>query len=846
MNKNRLLLFFSGLLGLAFSFSIECANSAGFALTFDQEGRIVVVGQTNNIDNNSLDIAIARYHPDGSLDISFNPTGSQPGTLTFGTPTRDESARAVVIDEENRIVVVGTSSTSLNDQWEIVRFNEDGSLDTTFNSGGLNSNQPGVVLLQIETFDTARSVVLDSLGRIIVAGTTNDGILTEAAVARFTEAGILDTTFGGNNGGRAGIFQFILDSNMSEANGIAITADDELYIAGSFNNTLITQFLVFKLTLDGVLDTTFTGVDSPPGTAILSIQGINDSAFAIEIDSSGRIVAGGQSNALVGFSEFALVRYLPSGALDTSFNPTPTTSGIVITQVGTRSSAIASLAFDSLNAIVVTGVSSALNGTINQDISTTVRYTESGLLDTTFGIGGIVTTGIPTSVETFTNPGGAGTGIIVGPDDILYTSGFSFDGVQDNFTTISYLSSGALNPVFNPVNPGIVITVFGNAVQLGNGIPYVVPDVATISPTILENVFYPVIPVEPTIDIKSPLITNDYQPYLRGTATPQSIVRIYLNDIPIFSVLAGFKGDWEAVLPPLQDGTYVVTASALNPFTGLSLSSLPLTLTISTEPPPPPAILNPFPGQKFLNDSIVVSGKSGPSQDITVFIDKAPRGMVRATKAGVWSLPVGPLPSGEHIVSAVATDQAGNTSPLAQEIPFILSSRLPVAPRILSPKNAALLKDARVRVSGDAPSGSSVNVFVNDRLEKTVKASAQGLWSLDLPPLNNGLYRIRAASLDGKRSSETVSITVSLPESQSPQAAIVLKNGYIQGRASPGSIITLFEGERQLGRVVANPYGIWSYGPLAKEGPKAPTALSISIADKTGAIRSVVKQTVVL
>ncbi len=107
MEKNRFILFLIGLLATAFFTHLEGANSAGFALVRDSTGRVIVVGQTNNIDNGTLDIALARYNPDGSLDATFNSSGVQPGTIIFGTSTRDETANAVTIDQNGKIVVVG-------------------------------------------------------------------------------------------------------------------------------------------------------------------------------------------------------------------------------------------------------------------------------------------------------------------------------------------------------------------------------------------------------------------------------------------------------------------------------------------------------------------------------------------------------------------------------------------------------------------------------------------------------------------------------------------------------------------------------------------------------------------
>ena len=174
-----------------------------------------------------------------------------------------------------------------------------------------------------------------------------------------------------------------------------------------------------KLAANGALDSTFTGANSPPGTALLSVPGnISDSALAVGIDSQGRIVAGDVLSQQV-LESLRLHAFFQPEPSDGSFNSL-VTPGIVLTPFGQNSASISSLAFDSLNNIVVTGAS---NPSTN-DVFTTARYTD-GLLDQTFGIGGIVQTNIPLSVQSFANSGSSGTGIVVGPDDSLYVSGSS-------------------------------------------------------------------------------------------------------------------------------------------------------------------------------------------------------------------------------------------------------------------------------------------------------------------------------------------------------------------------------------------------------------------------------------
>ncbi|MBA3752059.1 hypothetical protein H0X06_04675 [Candidatus Dependentiae bacterium] len=839
--KKTVFRFFSMLILTMFSFNkLEGGSSRAQALVIDNNRKIVVVGEMNNTNNGTLEFAIARYNRDGSLDATFNPLGELPGTVTVGSPTRDDSINAVAIDQNNKIVVAGVSDSQLNAQWQIARFNENGTLDITFNPLGIGSGQAGVVLLQITVFDTATGVAIDSQNRIVVSGSTNDGLLVNAAVARFNEVGTLDTTFNPAST-IPGVFTLNLDENLTTGNALVIDDEDSIFVSGFAKTTLTSRFLVFKLTENGLLDPAFTGLSSPAGTALLSIQGLDDRAFTIGIDSNGRIVVGGYSTEPVGITDFALVRYLPTGILDPTFDLV-TNTGIVLTTFSPNSAAIDSLTFDNQDNIVVTGFS---NNGFN-DAFTTARYTQSGALDTTFGLNGIVVSNISPAVEEFRAVGNAGTGVVVDQNGLIFVSGFSFDGVQDNFTTLNYLPSGIFNPFFNPLNPGVVITAFGTSIPLGNGSPYVIAsDTTGVSPEILENVVYPVVPIEPKISAEGPLITNDFQPFLRGISSPNSIVTLFLNDIPLMTVLSDFKGEWQALLPALLDGTYAVTASATNPVTGLSLSSLPISLTISTQPPEPPVILTPQARQKIRGATVFIGGKAGPSQQIMIVIDRIKQGVVKTDKVGAWSFTSGPLLSGAHLVSASALDNAGNISAPSEEIPFFIDTGVQPAPRILSPRNAAVIPSAALLLEGEAQAGSSVVVYLNEKIVKTVTADPRGRWSLQLPPLSNGNHRIYATTMK-KLSSEIITVTVNDQPAPLNRRAPLRLRGPIQGEANPGSIITLFLNRRRIGQVVANAQGAWSYSPPSDTIKPGVYQLSLSIADKNGSVSSFVEKNVEL
>ena len=269
------------------------------------------------------------------------------------------------------------------------------------------------------------------------------------------------------------------------------------------------------------------------------------------LDAENRIVLAGNSTIGVNESDFALLRVLPSGVLDVTFNasvPAPGVRGVVITPISGNLDSITGLAFDPNQNIVVTGytVVNQMGIGDQNDAFTTARYLPSGHLDPTFNSGilgstpGIVITNLVAS-QSFANNNNAGTGIAISAANEIYVTGFSFDGSQQNFTTINYLPTGLLNTtVFDPTGttPGVVFTMFGPELIPGNGVPiFVGGDTSALGPQVLDELRYPPSLVIPTIDNAGSLIFNDFAPFLSGTAAPEAALTLYANEMPVIKCM---------------------------------------------------------------------------------------------------------------------------------------------------------------------------------------------------------------------------------------------------------------------------------------------------------------------
>ena len=131
------------------------------------------------------DLALVRYNPDGTRNTSFG-TGGIVTTDIFGDA---DQAEAVAVQPDGKIVVAGLAAkiVGTSSDFVLARYNPDGTLDQSFGSHGIVTKDFGGE-------DAAVAVAIASNGKIVVAGPASDHI----ALARYTTNGNPDLTFGSN------------------------------------------------------------------------------------------------------------------------------------------------------------------------------------------------------------------------------------------------------------------------------------------------------------------------------------------------------------------------------------------------------------------------------------------------------------------------------------------------------------------------------------------------------------------------------------------------------------------------------------------------------------------------
>ncbi len=306
--------------------SVTIGNGSGaraHTVGIQSDGGIIVAGfaYVGSGGNFSADFAVARFLPTGALDTTFGTNGKAITPIGTG----DDVINELAIQTDNRIVVVGTARVGSTGDFAVARYNPDGSLDTSFSFDGKLITPVGL------NDDTANALTLHS-GKIVVAGSAYMGGNYDFAVVRYNSDGMLDTTFDTD-----GKTTTPIGAGADTGNGLAVQADGKILVAGTSDNGTDTDFAVVRYNPDGSLDASLFASDfgstvSPNnplygsgGKVTINING-SDAANAIAIDSSNRAVIAGISNGL-----FGIVRLLGNA------DPTAATvsvGGRVTTQSG--------------------------------------------------------------------------------------------------------------------------------------------------------------------------------------------------------------------------------------------------------------------------------------------------------------------------------------------------------------------------------------------------------------------------------------------------------------------------------------------------------------------------------
>jgi uncharacterized delta-60 repeat protein len=267
----------------------DALDNVGQALAIQPDGKIIVVGYTPNpaVPGDFI-FALVRYINNGSPDTTFSGDGKT--TTDFGI---DDRAYAIALQPDGKIVVAGYTYSGSDSDFILVRYNGNGSLDTTFSIDGIT----------ITNFnfgnDTAHAVAIQPDSKIVVAGYSSIAGNSDFALARYNSDGSPDTTFSAD-----GKTTTSFGSGRDLGTALALQPDGKIIVAGRSHNGADYDFALARYNTNGSPDVIFDGdgkVTTPVGTNF-------DYGQALALQPDGKIIVAGYTDTGTSY-DFALVRY---------------------------------------------------------------------------------------------------------------------------------------------------------------------------------------------------------------------------------------------------------------------------------------------------------------------------------------------------------------------------------------------------------------------------------------------------------------------------------------------------------------------------------------------------------
>ena len=489
--------------------------SAIQALRLQADGKIVAAGWAFR-NTNYESFALVRYQTNGALDTTFGSSGT-------GMVFNDFSARSEItsmqIQADGKIVVAGYALASNGTSgFVLARYDTNGVLDPTFGSGGIT------ITPSANSYTAAKALMIETSGKFVAVGSgiASGDFGVDMAMFCYTTNGVLDSSFGGGSGQvftriSPSIFDHTDSANAvaTQLGNIGFSSPDKIVVSGTYEDEngspFHTYLAIIRYNLDGTLDGTFgnggivtnlltTQAGSPTGLLVQGIlsqprkitvggyvdDGINlyffadrftatgaldssfgtnssgtvklpisrdvdntyGAAYAMTLQAGAPVLAGSRS-VFEGESDFAAVRFTPSGLVDTNFGM----NGLLLANVSDAPSQANAVAVQSDGKVVVAG--SASTGGYNPvNRFALARFNADGTPDFSFGFNGILSTIVATNDSV--------QALAIQPDGKIIAAGYSYN----MFALARYNTNGSLDGTFG-VN-GTTLAQVGT----GSGVAY--------------------------------------------------------------------------------------------------------------------------------------------------------------------------------------------------------------------------------------------------------------------------------------------------------------------------------------------------------------------------------------
>lgn len=350
--------------------------------------------------------------------------------------------------------------------------------------------------------------------------------------------------------------------------------------------------------------------------------------------------------------------------------------------------------------------------------------------------------------------------------------------------------------------------------------------------------------------------TNDNTPIFSGTAEPGSTVTIYDGSTVIGTVKTGDDGQW-GFMPgtPLADGTHHITTTVTDAAGNVSAPSPDFVLGVDVTAPNPPtqfiitdnqqANVGTVVSGSATNDSTpILSGKGEAGAQIIIYDGTTEIARTTVDPLGNWGLELAtPLADGEHSLTAVAVDAAGNTSQSTAAVEITVDTKAPdrVTDLLVTDDdgtviNGQLTNDTTLTFSGTAEKGTTVSIYDGTTLLGTAQVDSNGAWSFTTDaPLTDGMKTITTTVTDaaGNTSlpSDPFNVDVTAPvysvtdvkaeDNVAPLLGTIPNGGItndshliFSGKAPNGTTVIIYDNGVKVGEVLSG--GTWTWRPSAE------------------------------
>ena len=256
----------------------------GNSVAVQADGKLLAVrGETGS------DFALIRYDANGTLDTAFDGDGK---VSTSVTPQTNVGKSAILLPD-GAIIAAGYGQTESGFDFALIKYNTDGSLDPAFGIDGKVITDYG------NQSCSAQAVSIQADGKIVVAGSTDNGTTTDFAISRYNPDGSFDTTLGGDGRVTTAVL-----SGTSIARAVMIQPDGKIVVAGYSNTGSNNDFAVVRYNADGSLDSSFDA----DGKVTTAVSSSDDLAYAVAVQPDGKIIVAGEARGSSN-QDFGVIRY---------------------------------------------------------------------------------------------------------------------------------------------------------------------------------------------------------------------------------------------------------------------------------------------------------------------------------------------------------------------------------------------------------------------------------------------------------------------------------------------------------------------------------------------------------